>query len=42
MPPHNHPGQTLAPSREDILFTKKLEKVCDMIGLVMVDSLIIA
>lgn len=38
---HNHPGETIDPSREDYLFTRKMGEACRMIGIAMIDSLII-
>ena len=38
---HNHPQGVLEPSQEDILFTERLKKACDMLGFELIDHLII-
>jgi DNA repair protein RadC len=37
---HNHPSGDVNPSREDILFTKKVEKAADIMGISFMDHLI--
>lgn len=38
---HNHPSGELDPSREDILFTKRVEKAAEILGITLLDHLII-
>ncbi|MCP4131047.1 MAG: JAB domain-containing protein [bacterium] len=38
---HNHPGGDMEPSEEDILITKRLEEVGDLVGIALVDHLIV-
>lgn len=38
---HNHPSGTVDPSENDLLFTEKLKRCCDDMGLVFLDHLII-
>lgn len=38
---HNHPGQTLVPSKIDLQFTERIRNACELIGITLVDSLII-
>ena len=38
---HNHPSSSLEPSLEDILLTDRMVKVCDMIGIPLVDHIIV-
>ncbi|MDY4511030.1 DNA repair protein RadC [Streptococcus hyovaginalis] len=38
---HNHPSGTVSPSENDLLFTEKLKRSCDDMGLVLLDHLII-
>jgi DNA repair protein RadC len=39
---HNHPSGILEPSKEDILFTKRLSKACDILGVKLLDHLIVS
>lgn len=39
---HNHPSGSLQPSAEDIFFTRRMKNACDLLGLELVDSLIVA
>lgn len=39
---HNHPSDTVEPSQEDIIFTKKLEKACEYVGLNFLDHVIVS
>ncbi|MFN7064639.1 MAG: RadC family protein [Aquificaceae bacterium] len=38
---HNHPKGDLKPSREDIEFTKRVKKACDLMGFELVDHIIV-
>ncbi len=38
---HNHPKGDLKPSREDIEFTQRVKKSCDLLGFELIDHLII-
>lgn len=38
---HNHPSGDPAPSREDILITRRLKEVGDLIGIILIDHIII-
>lgn len=38
---HNHPSGSVQPSKNDVLFTEKLKKSCDTLGLVLLDHLIV-
>lgn len=38
---HNHPSGTVDPSKNDVLFTEKLNRCCEDMGLVFLDHLII-
>ncbi|ADC88710.1 DNA repair protein RadC [Thermocrinis albus DSM 14484] len=38
---HNHPKGDLKPSQEDIEFTKRLKKACELLGFQLLDHLII-
>ena len=38
---HNHPKGELKPSREDIEFTKRVKKACELMGFELLDHLII-
>lgn len=37
---HNHPSNSVEPSQEDIIFTKKVEKASQIVGLNLLDHLI--
>jgi len=37
---HNHPSGSVEPSEEDIVFSKKIQKACEIVGLSFVDNLI--
>ncbi|MBN8807898.1 MAG: DNA repair protein [Sphingomonas sp.] len=39
---HNHPSGDATPSRDDILFTRRLARVLDAIGVTLVDHLIVS
>lgn len=38
---HNHPAGSLKPSKEDIMLTDRLSKVCDLVGIKLADHLIV-
>ena len=38
---HNHPSGILVPPREDILFTKRIQKAAEILGITLLDHLII-
>ncbi|MBY5034584.1 DNA repair protein RadC [Streptococcus gallolyticus] len=38
---HNHPSGSVQPSKNDLLFTDKLKKSCETLGLVLLDHLIV-
>ncbi|SHK45062.1 RadC family protein [Thermocrinis minervae] len=38
---HNHPKGEARPSREDIEFTKRVKKACDIMGFVLLDHIIV-
>ena len=37
---HNHPSGNCDPSEEDIKFTKKMEKACDLLDTILIDHLV--
>lgn len=37
---HNHPSGDIQPSEEDILFTRRMKKAADLLGLSMLDHII--
>jgi DNA repair protein RadC len=39
---HNHPAGSVEPSEEDKLFTRRMAFACEVLGLKLVDSLVIA
>ncbi len=39
---HNHPSGNLIPSKNDIEFTKRIEKSCEILGIQLLDHIIIA
>ena len=39
---HNHPGGSLEPSAQDKLFTRMMVGACDVLGMKLADSLVIA
>ena len=39
---HNHPSGNLMPSENDISFTKKIKKACEILGVQLIDHVIIA
>jgi DNA repair protein RadC len=39
---HNHPAGSPEPSTEDILFTRRMAAACEVLGLKLVDSLVVA
>ena len=38
---HNHPSGNATPSKQDIEFTKNLEKACDILGIQLLDHIVI-
>ena len=38
---HNHPSGDMTPSREDIMITDRMAKVCTMVGIPLVDHVIV-
>lgn len=38
---HNHPSSELSPSTEDVLLTDRMIKLCDLIGIPLVDHVIV-
>ncbi len=38
---HNHPSGLPAPSENDFLFTEKMKRACDDIGIVCLDHIIV-
>ena len=38
---HNHPAGSITPSGSDMQMTKRMEKVCDLVGIPLMDSIII-
>lgn len=38
---HNHPSQSLVPSKEDVRITDRMQKVCDLVGIPLLDHIII-
>lgn len=39
---HNHPSGNIVASKEDIIFTKKLQEACKLLGLKLLDHIILA
>lgn len=39
---HNHPSGNTQPSKNDLLFTEKLKKSCETLGLVLLDHLVVS
>ena len=39
---HNHPCGSIEPSAEDLFFTRRMKHSCDILGLDLVDSMIVA
>ena len=39
---HNHPSGSLSPSKEDTMLTDRMLKVCDLVGIQMIDHVIVA
>jgi DNA repair protein RadC len=39
---HNHPGGSVEPSAEDKLFTRRMAHACEVLGLRLADSLVVA
>ncbi len=39
---HNHPSGSLEPSREDILFTKRVKRAGELLGVALLDHLIVS
>lgn len=38
---HNHPSGEVQPSEQDILLTRRMEKVCDFVGIELLDHIIV-
>lgn len=38
---HNHPSQNLSPSKEDVRVTDRMQKLCNMVGIPLMDHIII-
>lgn len=38
---HNHPSQSLCPSKEDVRVTDRMQKLCSMVGIPLMDHIII-
>lgn len=38
---HNHPSGNLVPSKDDVRLTDRLQKVCELIGIPLVDHIIV-
>ena len=38
---HNHPSGDLKPSKQDIMITDRMAKVCDMVGIPLIDHVIV-
>lgn len=38
---HNHPSQNLQPSEEDVLLTDRMIKLCDLLGVPLLDHIIV-
>jgi DNA repair protein RadC len=38
---HNHPSGDATPSEEDLLFTRRLEEACHLLGIGLVDHLVV-
>ena len=38
---HNHPAGSITPSGSDMQMTERMEKVCDLVGIPLMDSIII-
>lgn len=38
---HNHPASCLLPSREDIRVTDRMQKLCDLVGIPLLDHVIV-
>ena len=38
---HNHPSGDPAPSREDIAFTRRMAKACEVVGIELVDHMVV-
>ena len=38
---HNHPAGSITPSGSDVQMTERMEKVCDLVGIPLMDSIII-
>jgi DNA repair protein RadC len=39
---HNHPSGDPTPSREDIVLTKRLREVGDLVGITLLDHVVVA
>lgn len=38
---HNHPSQNLFPSKEDVGITDRMQKLCDLVGIPLLDHIIV-
>lgn len=38
---HNHPSGNCSPSKEDVMLTDRMQKVCEMVGIPLLDHLIV-
>lgn len=38
---HNHPSQSLSPSKEDVRVTDRMQKLCEMVGIPLQDHIIV-
>lgn len=38
---HNHPSQSLSPSKEDVRVTDRMQKLCDLVGIPLLDHIIV-
>lgn len=38
---HNHPTQNLSPSKEDVRITDRMQKLCDLVGIPLMDHIIV-
>lgn len=39
---HNHPNGTAYPSNEDIMNTRQIKEICDMMGLTLIDHIVVS
>lgn len=38
---HNHPSQSLSPSKEDVRVTDRMQKLCSLVGIPLMDHIIV-